>query len=33
MVWELTRRMWELAGKELPDLPRGRLPVRIIRPA
>lgn len=33
LVWELTRRMWTLAGRGLPDAPRDRLPVRIIRPA
>ncbi len=33
LVWELTRRMWELGGGAAPSIPRERLPVRIIRPA
>lgn len=33
LVWELTRRMWELAGATAPPVPREHLPVRIIRPA
>ena len=33
LVWELTRRMWEVRGETVRPLPREQLPVRVIRPA
>ena len=32
LVWELSRRMWQLTGRPWPDTPRRNLPVHIIRP-
>jgi hypothetical protein len=31
LVWELSRRMWELTGRPVTTYERGALPVRIIR--
>lgn len=31
MVWELSRRMWELTGRPLPDYSRSEMPITIIR--
>ncbi|HUO51577.1 MAG TPA: hypothetical protein VMT93_03585 [Gemmatimonadaceae bacterium] len=31
MVWELSRRMWELTGKPIPQYDRAHMPVRIVR--
>jgi hypothetical protein len=33
MVAELSRRMWELTGRETPTYERARIPVRVIRRA
>ncbi len=33
LVWHLSRRMWLLSGRPLPQLPRQELPIRVIRPA
>ena len=33
MMWPLARDAWTLAGRTIPDYPRHRTPVRIIRPA
>ena len=30
MVWELSRRMWELTGKAIPEYDRAHMPVRIV---
>ena len=32
MMWPLARDAWTLAGRTIPDYPRHRTPVRIIRP-
>jgi hypothetical protein len=31
LVWELSRRMWELTGRPLPRYDRATIPVRITR--
>lgn len=31
MVFELSRRMWELTGRPLPNYERGNMPVRVRR--
>lgn len=31
MMWELAEQAWSLAGEELPDYPRHRIPGRVIR--
>ena len=33
LVWELSRRMWDLTGRPMPDAARSGLPIRVIRPA
>jgi len=33
MLTELSRRMWALTGRQVPEYPRARMPGRIIRPA
>ena len=33
MMWPLARDAWALAGRAIPDYPRDRTPVRVIRPA
>lgn len=33
MVWELSRRMWALTGRDRPAQARNELPVRVIRRA
>ena len=33
MMWPLARDAWALAGRAIPDYPRDRMPVRVIRPA
>ena len=33
MMWRLARDAWTLAGRTIPDYPRERMPVRVIRPA
>jgi len=33
LVWELSRRMWDLTGRPVPRPTRDQLPVRLIRPA
>jgi len=33
MIWPLTVRAWQLAGRELPRIPREEIPVRVLRPA
>ena len=33
MMWPLAREAWTLAGGSLPDYPRHRMPIRVIRPA
>lgn len=30
MVWPLTLEAWSLAGRALPEYPRGRTPVRVV---
>lgn len=30
LVWELSRRLWDLGGQPRPAVPRDRLPIRII---
>ena len=31
MVWGLNLASWQLAGKSIPDYPRGRSPGRLVR--
>ena len=33
MMWSLARDAWTLAGRTIPDYPRDRMPVRVVRPA
>ena len=33
MMWPLACEAWSLAGRAIPDYPRDRMPVRVIRPA
>ena len=33
MMWPLACEAWSLAGRAIPDYPRERMPVRVIRPA
>ena len=33
MMWPLARDAWTLAGRTIPDYPRDRMPVRVVRPA
>ena len=33
MMWPLAREAWSLAGRAIPDYPRDRTPIRVIRPA
>ena len=33
MMWPLARDAWTLAGRAIPDYPRDRMPVRVVRPA
>ena len=32
MMWPLAREAWTLAGRPIPDYPRDRMPIRVIRP-
>ena len=32
MMWPLAREAWILAGRSIPDYPRNRTPIRVIRP-
>ena len=32
MMWPLAREAWTFAGRAIPDYPRHRTPIRIIRP-
>lgn len=32
MMWPLAREAWTLAGRPIPEYPRHRTPVRVIRP-
>lgn len=32
MMWPLAREAWTLAGRTIPDYPRHRMPIRVIRP-
>ena len=32
MMWPLAREAWTLAGRPIPDYPRHRMPVQVIRP-
>jgi hypothetical protein len=31
LVWELSRRMWELTGRPVPRYDRASMPVRLVR--
>lgn len=31
MMWPLARDAWTLAGRTIPDYPRARMPVRVVR--
>ena len=33
MMWPLACEAWALAGRAMPDYPRHRMPIRVIRPA
>ena len=33
MMWPLARDVWTLTGRTIPDYPRDRMPVRVVRPA
>ena len=33
MMWPLAREAWSLAGRAIPDYPRDRMPIRVIRPS
>ena len=33
MMWPLAREAWAFSGRAIPDYPRHRSPIRIIRPA
>ena len=33
MMWPLARDAWTLAGRTIPDYPRDRMPVRVVRSA
>lgn len=33
MMWPLACEVWSLAGRAIPDYPRDRMPVRVIRPS
>ena len=32
MMWPLAREAWTMSGHAIPDYPRDRMPVRIVRP-
>ena len=32
MMWPLAREAWAFSGRDIPDYPRHRSPIRIIRP-
>lgn len=32
MMWPLAREAWSLTGRAIPDYPRDRMPIRVIRP-
>ena len=32
MMWPLAREAWTLSGRVIPDYPRDRTPVRVVRP-
>ena len=33
MMWPLACEVWSLAGRVIPDYPRDRMPIRVIRPS
>ena len=33
MMWPLAREAWMQAGRPIPDYPRHRMPIRVVRPA
>jgi hypothetical protein len=32
MVWAITKDVWEMSGRTIPDYPRDQIPGRVIRP-